>query len=394
MRRRKILYIQHTNPAGYPSLEHSSRILADRGWEVLFLGAGAMGAANLEFPPHPRIRVLRRPYCPPGWRQKVDYLQYTLWVLGWVLRWRPRWVYASDPMSTPVALMLSYLPGMRVIYHEHDTPGYPRLNAPSTDGARAAISPFMRFVLRCRARLAQRAELCILPNEQRAEYFARTVANGRPVVTVWNCPRREEVIAEKCKCKRDGLVLWYHGSIVPPQLPTAVVKALAALPENVRLRIAGYETIGHRGYVKELQSLAERLGVAHRVEVLGAFPTRRQLFEQCARADIGLALFTRPTRQPMIGASNKPFDYLACGLALLVSDLPDWVQTYVEPGYGLACDPEDPESIAAAIRWFLDHPEEMRAMGARGRRKILEEWNYETQFGRVLQRMQWKTTPK
>jgi glycosyltransferase involved in cell wall biosynthesis len=87
----------------------------------------------------------------------------------------------------------------------------------------------------------------------------------------------------------------------------------------------------------------------------------------------------------MTGASNKAFDYLACGLALLVSDLPDWRGLYVAPGYGLACDPEDPETIAAALRWFLDHPEERQAMGEAGRQRILKEWNYETQFRPVWQ---------
>jgi hypothetical protein len=34
----KILYLQYTNPAAYPPLEHNSRILANEGWQVLFLG--------------------------------------------------------------------------------------------------------------------------------------------------------------------------------------------------------------------------------------------------------------------------------------------------------------------------------------------------------------------
>lgn len=54
---KRILYIQYTNPAGYPPLEHSSRILADAGWQVLFLGTGALGAAALRFPPHSNVRV-------------------------------------------------------------------------------------------------------------------------------------------------------------------------------------------------------------------------------------------------------------------------------------------------------------------------------------------------
>ena len=63
---RRILYIQYTNPAGYPPLEHSSRLLANAGCEVLFLGTGALGAEALRFPPHPRIMVKQMPFCPAG----------------------------------------------------------------------------------------------------------------------------------------------------------------------------------------------------------------------------------------------------------------------------------------------------------------------------------------
>ena len=51
----------------------------------------------------------------------------------------------------------------------------------------------------------------------------------------------------------------------------------------------------------------------------------------------------------MAGASNKPFDYMAAGLALLVSDQPDWRAMFVEPGYARACDPTDPSSIATSL---------------------------------------------
>jgi glycosyltransferase involved in cell wall biosynthesis len=89
----------------------------------------------------------------------------------------------------------------------------------------------------------------------------------------------------------------------------------------------------------------------------------------------------------MVGASNKPFDYLARGLALLVSDVPAWRATYVERGLGRCCDPGDPDSVAQAIRWFAERPAEARAMGERGRRQVADEWNYERQFAPVLEQL-------
>jgi len=91
--------------------------------------------------------------------------------------------------------------------------------------------------------------------------------------------------------------------------------------------------------------------------------------------------------QAMLGASNKAFDYLACGLALLVSDLPEWREMFVEAGDGLACDPQDPNSIARQLRWFLEHPAETRSMGAKGRQRILSEWNYERQYSPVVRHL-------
>jgi glycosyltransferase involved in cell wall biosynthesis len=183
----------------------------------------------------------------------------------------------------------------------------------------------------------------------------------------------------------------YHGSIVPARLPTTVLTALSMLPKGVRLRVVGYETIGHKGYVRQLQELAAQLGVADRVEFLGAVPQREELLALCRQCDVGLSLMPMQSHdnneQAMTGASNKPFDYLACGLALLVSELPDWRALFVDGGYALAMDPADPASIATAVRWFLEHPAESRAMGERGRQRIRSEWNYEEQFATVLLRL-------
>jgi glycosyltransferase involved in cell wall biosynthesis len=124
------------------------------------------------------------------------------------------------------------------------------------------------------------------------------------------------------------------------------------------------------------------------VEFMGALPMRHDIFQQASMCHVGLAFM--PLRSGnvnmanMTGASNKPFDYLTCGLALLVSARPDWKEMFVQPDYGLSCNPHDTDSIAAQLRWFLDHPVEMGAMGERGRQRILSEWNYERQFAPVL----------
>jgi glycosyltransferase involved in cell wall biosynthesis len=374
----KVLYIQYTNPAGYPPLEHSSRILAGRGWQVLFLGTGAHGADALEFPAHPNITVRRWKFQQPGLWQKLHFLAFNDWVLITALRWKPKWIYASDPFACPVALLLKRL-GFRVLYHEHDSPTAKVENV-------TKASTFQKFLLWTRRKLARCADLCVLPNERRIEVFKEQTATSRPVFCVWNCPMRDEAEVPPQKASNEFAV-FYHGSIVPDRLPLSIIRALAQLPASVRLRIAGYETVGYPNYVRELSQLANSLGVHSRFEYIGAL-SRAALLPETRKADIGLALMPMNSRdfnvQAMVGASNKPFEYMACALGLLVSDLPDWNAMFVDAGYGKACHPEDPESIASILRHFIERPDETRAMGERGRDRVAQEWNYERQFEPVL----------
>ena len=119
---KKVLYLQYTNPGAYPPLEHSSRILAEAGWEVIFLGTGARGAGNLEFPKHPRIKVIRWPFVEGGLLQKAHYLAFGIWCLLFAVIWRPDWIYASDPLICPIALAIKKIMGVKMVYHEHDSP--------------------------------------------------------------------------------------------------------------------------------------------------------------------------------------------------------------------------------------------------------------------------------
>ncbi len=374
MRKRRMLYLQYTNPTAYPPIEHSSHLLAEAGWEVLFLGLDR--PPYFQFPSHPRIRVEAIPDMGAGWQQKLHYLWFCCWLLGWVVRWQPGWVYASDPLSTPPALMLSYLPWLKVLYHEHDSPS-------STE----PMSRFMRGVLVARRYLARRVSANVLPNAKRGELFREITGTSRPIFTVWNCPAREEVPPSPIKPKTP-IRLLYHGTIVPQRLPLTIIEALATIGEPFELHIGGYETQGAIGYSQTLQDHASELGVADRLHFHGAIPARADLLRHAATCHIGLAFMPLATDdinlETMAGASNKPFDYMACGLVLLVTPLPEWEQLYVDTGFGIACNPTDSNAVTNAIQWYVDHPTEREQMGMAGRAKILSDWNYEKQFQPVL----------
>lgn len=369
----KILYIQYANPACYPPLEHSSRILADKGWKVFFIGTEAFGESNtLTFKGHPNISMKRIPYHRGGWKQKLHYLWFCLLATLKTIRWHPQWIYASDPFSCPIALMLAKFFRVKVIYHEHDSPR-----------SQYNSSNIGKLISWSRGRLAMASVLCMLPNEARINKFIEETNRAGGTLCVWNCPRKEEIRPPRQLKRESSLIIYYHGAINRDHLPDTLINAMKTLPDNIKLKVIGYETIGSTGYQTKFLDEAIRYKIEKQVEFHKPM-SRHQLLEECSLCDVGLVFMPMNSadinNSYSTGASNKAFDYLACGLAVLVPDLADWRKIYVEPGYGLACDLEDPESIAKAIRYFLEHPEETRRMGERGRQKILTHWNYETQF--------------
>lgn len=369
---RRVLFVQATEPAAYPPLIHASMLMAEAGWDVTFLSAPIAGE-SLVLSAHPRIAVRAIPARPSHVMSKANYLRYTAAAAGLALRLRPDVVYASDPLGAGPGLLAARLARAQLVYHEHDSP------APN------ALRPWLARLRRAAARAAR---LVVFPNEARARIAQAELGfRDEALRIVWNVPLLAELPA-RVPTPAEPLLLYYHGNISPSLLPEAVVRAMQKFGGRVRLRIAGYEAPGARGYVARLQGLGALSGGERLVEYIGQI-SRDRLLAEAAKAHIGLALMPRGSTDVnmhhMTGASNKAFDYMAAGLPLLVSDLPDWQEMFVAPGYARACDPADAELIAGALGWFLDNPEGRNVMAARGREKIETGWNYDAMFAPMME---------
>ena len=357
----------------YPPLAHAAAMMAETGIEAAFLAAPYLGM-NLTLTPHPGVTVHRLRPRRRNAVGKLDYLGYLAAAARLAATYRPHIVYASDPLGAGPGMLAAHLSGARLVYHEHDSfnPGAPRSH-----------------LSRMRRAATRRADLIVFPNAERARIATAELGfSADRLRIVWNLPRRGEVQPAGPLAAADApLIAYYHGSLSPDRLPETLVDGLAALGGRVRLRIAGYEVPGAPGHVGRLVERGRTAAGGPLVEYLGQLPDRNDLLKQAGQAHIGLAFMPRASTdmnmRNMTGASNKPFDYLASGLALLVSDLPDWRDLFV-PAYGRACDPADAGSVTEALAWFADHPVERREMAARGRTRIGADWNYETAFAPIL----------
>ena len=210
---KRVLFIQATEPAAYPPLIHASMLMAEAGWDVIFLAAPFEGN-RLELPRHPRIAVRAIPARPSHVMGKAAYARYAAAAAVLALRLRPHVVYASDPLGAGPGLLAARLSRARLVYHEHDSPA-PGSLRPSLARARAAA--------------ARRAELVIFPNEARARTAQPELGFAADRLRiVWNMPRLAELPALHCRPEAP-FVVYYHGSITPDRLPLAVVEAVRRL---------------------------------------------------------------------------------------------------------------------------------------------------------------------
>lgn len=368
----RVIYLQFTNPGGYPPLEHSSAILAEAGAEVLVLGTTAEGTKRMGWPERAGVTVEIMPKREGGIGQKLDYLRFALNAVRAVRRLRPDWLYVSDSLVAPIALLLRRWFGTRIVYHEHDEPFAPD------------ASSLTRATLRARNRLARVVEAVVVPNAERADRLRRSSGRRDPVLVVWNCPRRSEVRTNTAPIS-GPMRLIYQGSIARVRLPPALVEVLARVPD-VELVVVGYEVAGSRGYLEGLRREAAHHGVADRLHIMGSI-SRSSLLETTAGCHVGLSFMPahsdNPNEATMVGSSNKAFEYLACGLALLVSDVAEWRETFVSAGVARACDPEDVDSLESSVRWYAAHRRELAEAGRAGQARIQRDWNYESQFAPV-----------
>lgn len=380
---RKLLVVQYNNPAAFPPVIHICEILCSAGVEVHVLGVRGKDTEGLEFPGNiaERISIGVQPssrYLLPWF-----WLFFNLKALFFAVWLRPRFVHVSDYTACLAGILISYVTSARVIYHEHDSPvgGGGKKN---------------RMLLQLRRWLAKRARLCVLPNAGRAEAFELQTQCTQPAKVVWNCPTKAEIqaiIPDHSRTRSPAtLSVAYAGTINDARVPPQLVEAMAKCP-GVSLTLVGYETIGSRGYVARLKRLAEALNVGDTFHFEGS-KSRSEVLKELLKHDVCLGLMPMHSddinMRHMVGASNKAFDAFVCGLPVIVSDLSDWVDTYVAAGVAMACNPTDVNSVAAVFLQLQSNPEQCRMMGEKARAMVEQNWNYEKQFEPVLKAMEFK----
>jgi glycosyltransferase involved in cell wall biosynthesis len=152
--------------------------------------------------------------------------------------------------------------------------------------------------------------------------------------------------------------------------------ALAALPEHVHLAFVG------RDY-EDAADLARERGLAGRVHFVPPVPPAEVTsFIRCA--DAAAILYFPLTPNFVSALPNRLFQAIAAGLPLLYPSALAAIRALCEEqDVGVAIDPQDADSLAAAVRRLLDDPEKLARLRKNAERAA-ERLTWEREERRLL----------
>lgn len=171
-----------------------------------------------------------------------------------------------------------------------------------------------------------------------------------------------------------GRSVCFAGGLTKEWMHHSIIESLSLT--NAKYRIAGFSAYKH--YEDALKAMpgwnqVEFLGKIKALEVAG--------FMQESSA--GMALYTYDDanvnyKEGTLG-NQKIFEYMMAGIPLITSHLRLWEQLVKENDCGMVVEPEDVKTIADAINYLTNNPEEAKRMGDNAHQAVRDKYNWSTQ---------------
>jgi glycosyltransferase involved in cell wall biosynthesis len=291
----------------------------------------------------------RRSVLPPaGVERWMPFHLYriafvTFFVRG-ILASRPDVVHAHDAAMLVPGLLGARLIGARLVYDSHElaasVPYRERAWARFVAGIERLALPRCAAVITVSDGIARRLEL---------SYRLGT----RPtVVRNVSALERHGVGGLRASLRlsdREPLIL-HQGAPAPGRGCEVLIDAVTMVPEARLVFLGDPEP----GYERNLRARIESRGLRERVVLLPSIPLS-DLLAHTSEADVGVTLLQDTCENHRLALPNKLFEYVAAGIPVLASALPEVERLVKSYGIGWCVTPDDPAAVADGIRQALAH---------------------------------------
>jgi glycosyltransferase involved in cell wall biosynthesis len=380
MGKKSIGILIYANPDHYPPTINAIHLLAQY-FDVVLIGRNQ----NLPFWKYPANVIVHRlgKYTSVREREQQSAGNKIWEYINFVLQARlllkdVSLIYAYDAFGY-VAAYLSHLMQTRsiiLIYHNHDL-----------NGQLFPLSSLSGWVQKAERKWVHKANFVVFPSNERAFLFKKLTNFNGKLIIVPNFPRKtyfkenpnfKNIISERLQ----KLTILLQGTISIKNSLLELIDSLTYLDNSIELKLIGPLQEEEKHLMKDL---AIRNKVADRVKYFLPVPYN-ELPSHTWGASIGVCLYKKTdiNHQTMGTASNKIYEYAACGLPVIVSDQPDYRENLGGEIWVRFADPDNPESIASAVKDILNNLDKYKEMCLAARQAFEEKYNYESAFSSLL----------
>lgn len=313
-----------------------------------------------------QICAVKRP------RGRFDRVTRTLYSIYHAARFKNGQIYHfHDPELIIVGIALK-LAGKRVIYDVHE-------DVPNQVLVKYWIKPVLRKGIAKGVALVERTAMKMFDGFVVATPVIAKRFPPDKTVIVQNFPKLD-ALQMQTNAESPGVppIIAYVGAISAARGIKEMVQAIGLIPKeyNCQAIMAGkFSSAALEGEIKSMPQWQQ-------IRFLG-WQSQDAVKELLRKAQVGLVVL-HPTRSYVVSQPVKLFEYMAAGIPVIASDFPLWRDIVDGAQCGLLVDPLKPESIARAICWILDNPQQARRMGENGRRAVLEKYNWDHEAAKLL----------
>jgi glycosyltransferase involved in cell wall biosynthesis len=277
--------------------------------------------------------------------------------------------HIHDPELLPFALKLKRK-GKIVIYDVHE-------DVPKTILAKFWINKFLRKSIAglfetYENYVAKKMDYIITATPHIRNRFLKINPNTRDIN---NYPLLDELV-EQTNWELKKNEVCYTGAITKIRGINEVMQCLSLIKSKCTFNLAG---------TFDQESLKEEI-LAHensnKIKYFGQV-NRKEIHEIMMDSKIGIVTFL-PVPNHIDSQPNKMFEYMSAGIPVVGSNFELWRDILEKNNCGICINPSDSDAIANAINYLLENEKEAKEMGERGRKAVLNKYNWENEEKKLI----------
>jgi glycosyltransferase involved in cell wall biosynthesis len=255
--------------------------------------------------------------------------------------------------------------GKKVIYDSHED--VPR-QILSKAWIPEKIRPMVAYLFeKYENKTIKKLDAVVVPTPHIEERFSKL---NRKVYQICNFPLLSEFNLEKNSNKRKDYVCYVGGISV-----NRGIKEIVEATKNINVDLVLCGNFSSKDLEEEILSNKH-------VKHLG-FLDREGIVNILKEAKLGFVTLL-PTPNHVNSYPIKMFEYMAAEMPIISSNFPLWKSIIEQHHCGLCINPNNINEIQEAINYILNTPKESSKMGIRGKKAVLEYYNWGTQEKKLV----------